>query len=222
MELILSFFDLVLHLDKYLPLLIQQYGSWIYLALFLVIFCETGLVVTPFLPGDSLLFVTGAIAATGAMEPQWLLVLLVSASFLGDNTNYWIGRLAGPRIFKSRRARFLNREYLDKTHQFYEKHGGKALVLARFFPIIRTFAPFVAGMGSMDYRRFLAFSLAGGLAWVGFFILCGYFFGNIPVVKQNLTLVILGIIALSLLPGAIGYLRHRGQGRKLSRSDANP
>ncbi|MDD5405232.1 DedA family protein [Immundisolibacter sp.] len=211
MELLLSFVDLVLHLDKYLPLLIQQYGTWIYLALFLVIFCETGLVVTPFLPGDSLLFVTGALAATGAMEPQWLLLLLVSASFLGDNTNYWIGRLAGPRIFRSEASRFLKRDYLDKTHRFYEKHGGKAVVLARFFPIIRTFAPFVAGMGSMDYRRYLAFSFAGGLCWVGFFVLGGYFFGNIPVVKQNLTLVMLGIVVVSLLPGALGYLRHRFQ-----------
>jgi membrane-associated protein len=210
-ELLLSFLDLVLHLDKHLPLLIQQYGTWIYLALFLVIFCETGLVVTPFLPGDSLLFIAGAIAATGAMEPQWLVVLLVSASFLGDNTNYWIGRLAGPRIFKSQTSRLLNRDYLDKTHRFYEKHGGKAIILARFFPIIRTFAPFVAGMGCMEYRRFLFFSIGGGTAWVGSFVLGGYFFGNIPVVKENLTLVMLGIIVISILPGAIGYLRHRFQ-----------
>lgn len=211
MELLLSFVDLILHLDKHLPLLIEQYGTWIYLALFLVIFCETGLVVTPFLPGDSLLFISGAIAATGAMEPQWLVVLLVSASFLGDNTNYWIGRLAGPRIFKSNTSRLLNRDYLDKTHRFYEKHGGKAIVLARFFPIIRTFAPFVAGMGHMDYRRFLAFSLGGSLVWVGSFVLGGYFFGNIPFIKQNLTLVMLAIIFVSILPGIIAYLRHRFQ-----------
>lgn len=211
MEFLLSLLDLVLHLDKFLPALIQQYGTWIYLALFLVIFCETGLVVTPFLPGDSLLFIAGAIAASGAMDPALLVVLLASASFLGDNTNYWIGRLAGPRIFKSNTSRLLNRDHLDKTHQFYEKHGGKAIVLARFFPIIRTFAPFVAGMGSMDYRRFLAFSLSGSLAWVGFFVLGGYFFGNIPVIRDNLTLMMLGIIALSLLPGVIGFLRHRFQ-----------
>ncbi len=211
MELLLSLIDLVLHLDKFLPALIQQYGAWIYLALFLVIFCETGLVVTPFLPGDSLLFIAGAIAASGAMDPALLVALLVSASFLGDNTNYWIGRLAGPRIFKSNTSRLLNRDHLDKTHRFYEKHGGKAIVLARFFPIIRTFAPFVAGMGSMDYRRFLAFSLSGSLAWVGFFVLGGYFFGNIPVIRDNLTLMMLGIIILSLLPGIIGYLRHRSQ-----------
>ncbi len=211
MELLLSFVDLVLHLDKYLPLLIQQYGTWIYLALFLVIFCETGLVVTPFLPGDSLLFIAGAIAATGAMAPELLVVLLVSASFLGDNTNYWIGRLAGPRIFKSETSRLLNRDYLDKTHRFYEKHGGKAIVLARFFPIIRTFAPFVAGMGYMDYRRFLVFSIGGSLAWVGSFVLGGYYFGNIPFIKQNLTLVMLAIIFVSILPGIIAYLRHRFQ-----------
>lgn len=211
MELLLSFVDLVLHLDKYLPILIEQYGTWIYLALFLVIFCETGLVVTPFLPGDSLLFIAGAIAATGAMAPEALVVLLVSASFLGDNTNYWIGRLAGPRIFRSKSSRLLNRDYLDKTHRFYEKHGGKAIVLARFFPIIRTFAPFVAGMGNMDYRRFLLFSFGGSLAWVGSFVLGGYFFGNIPLIKENLTLMMFGIIVLSLLPGAIGYLRHRFQ-----------
>ncbi|MEN6586009.1 MAG: DedA family protein [Sulfuricella sp.] len=211
MDLFSTFLDLVLHLDRHLIELISLHGAWVYVILFLVIFCETGLVVTPFLPGDSLLFVSGAIAATGAMEPQWLLLLLVSASFLGDNTNYWIGRLAGPRIFRSKSSRFLNRDYLDKTHRFYEKHGGKAILLARFFPIIRTFAPFVAGMGSMDYRRFLAFSFAGGLCWVGFFVLGGYFFGNIPVVKENLTLVMLGIIVISILPGAIGYLRHRFQ-----------
>ncbi|BCB26542.1 hypothetical protein SKTS_14280 [Sulfurimicrobium lacus] len=211
MDFFSTFLDLVLHLDRHLIELISLHGAWVYVILFLVIFCETGLVVTPFLPGDSLLFVSGAIAATGAMEPQWLLVLLVSASFLGDNTNYWIGRLAGPRIFRSKSSRFLNRNYLDKTHRFYEKHGGKAILLARFFPIIRTFAPFVAGMGSMDYRRFLAFSFAGGVCWVGFFVLGGYFFGNIPVVKENLTLVMLGIIVVSLLPGAIGYLRHRFQ-----------
>lgn len=211
MELLLSFIDLVLHLDKHLPVLIQQYGTWIYLALFLVVFCETGLVVTPFLPGDSLLFISGAIAATGAMAPEALVVLLVSASFLGDNTNYWIGRQAGPKIFRSKTSRLLNRDYLDKTHHFYQKHGGKAIILARFFPIIRTFAPFVAGMGHMDYRRFLFFSFGGSAAWVGSFVLGGYFFGNIPFIKQNLTLVMLAIIFVSIMPGIIGYLRHRFQ-----------
>lgn len=209
MEFLLSFIDLVLHLDKHLPVLIAEYGTWIYLALFLVIFCETGLVVTPFLPGDSLLFVTGAIAATGAMEVQWLLALLASASFLGDNTNYWIGRLAGPKIFKSQTSRLLNPAYLDKTHQFYEKHGGKAIFLARFFPIIRTFAPFVAGMGNMHYPRFVLFSLSGSLTWVGAFVLGGYFFGNIPIIQENLTLVMLAIILLSIAPGIIGFFKSR-------------
>lgn len=211
MDLLATFIDLVLHLDRHLIELISTHGAWVYAILFLVIFCETGLVVTPFLPGDSLLFVSGAIAATGAMAPELLVVLLVAASFLGDNTNYWIGRLAGPRIFKSKTSRLLNRDYLDKTHHFYQKHGGKAIILARFFPIIRTFAPFVAGMGHMDYRRFLAFSLGGSIAWVGSFVLGGYFFGNIPFIKQNLTLVMLAIILVSVLPGIIGYLRHRFQ-----------
>lgn len=211
MDIFATFIDLVLHLDRHLIELISTHGVWVYAVLFLVIFCETGLVVTPFLPGDSLLFVSGAIAATGAMKPQWLVALLVSASFLGDNTNYWIGRLAGPRIFKSDTSRLLNRNHLDKTHRFYERHGGKAIILARFFPIIRTFAPFVAGMGSMDYRRFLLFSIIGGAAWVGSFVLGGYFFGDIPFIKQNLTLVMLAIIVLSVMPGVIGYLRHRMQ-----------
>lgn len=211
MDILATFIDLVLHLDRHLIELISTHGVWVYAVLFLVIFCETGLVVTPFLPGDSLLFVSGAIAATGAMEPQWLVGLLVSASFLGDNTNYWIGRLAGPRIFRSDTSRLLNRNHLDKTHRFYEKHGGKAIILARFFPIIRTFAPFVAGMGSMDYRRFVLFSITGSAAWVGSFVLAGYFFGDIPFIKQNLTLVMLAIIVMSVMPGAIGYLRHRMQ-----------
>jgi len=211
MDLLANFIDLVLHLDRHLIELISLHGAWVYAVLFLVIFCETGLVVTPFLPGDSLLFVSGAIAATGAMDPGLLVVLLVSASFLGDNTNYWIGRLAGPRIFKSKTSRLLNRDYLGKTHHFYQKHGGKAIILARFFPIIRTFAPFVAGMGHMDYRRFISFSFIGSIAWVASFVLGGYFFGNIPFIKQNLTLVMLAIIFVSILPGIIGYLRHRFQ-----------
>ncbi|MDD5242004.1 MAG: DedA family protein [Sulfuricella sp.] len=209
MELLLSFADIILHLDKHLLGLTQDYGSWIYLILFLIIFCETGLVVAPFLPGDSLLFVAGAMTATGALEIQMLAGLLIAASFLGDNTNYWIGRYAGPRVFRSETSRLLNPVHLEQTHRFYERHGGKAIILARFFPIIRTFAPFVAGVGSMDYHRFLPLSLVGGIAWVGSLVLAGYFFGNISFIKQNLTLVIFGIIALSILPGIIGYLRHR-------------
>jgi len=209
MELITTLIDLVLHLDKHLLVLAQDYGTWIYLILFLIIFCETGLVVTPFLPGDSLLFVTGALAATGALALESVILLLVAASLLGDNTNYWIGRFFGPKVFKSEQSRLLNPRHLEQTHQFYQRHGGKTIILARFFPIIRTFAPFVAGIGKMDYRQFVPYSLGGGIAWVGSLVLAGYFFGNIPIIKQNLTLMIFGIILLSLLPGIIGFIRHR-------------
>lgn len=211
MDLIATLIDLVLHLDKHLLALVQEHGAWVYLILFLIIFCETGLVVTPFLPGDSLLFVAGALTATGALEVQALTGLLIAASFLGDNTNYWIGRYVGPKVFSRERSRLLNPKHLEQTHRFYEIHGGKAIILARFFPIIRTFAPFVAGIGRMDYRRFLLYSLAGGVVWVGSLVLAGYFFGNIPFIKQNLTLVIFGIIFLSILPGIFGFLRHRAQ-----------
>lgn len=209
MELLSAFIDIVLHLDRHLVLLIQEYGPWIYLILFLVIFCETGLVVMPFLPGDSLLFVAGAMAATGAMQVEWLAGLLMVASFSGDNSNYWIGRFAGPRVFKQENSRLLNRGHLEKTHAFYERHGGKAILFARFLPIFRTFAPFVAGIGRMRYRQFLLFSALGSAAWIGCFVIGGYYFGNIPVVKQNLTAVIGLIIVASVLPGAVGYLRQR-------------
>ncbi len=209
MDLLLAFVDIILHLDRHLAALIADYGVWIYAILFLIVFCETGLVVTPFLPGDSLLFATGALAATGAMDPVLLGGLLILASFTGDNTNYWIGRVVGPKVFSRPESRFLNRKHLDQTHRFYERHGGKAVILARFFPIIRTFAPFVAGVGTMLYPRFLAFSLVGGVAWVGGLVGGGYFFGNIPIVKQNFTLVVFGIIFLSLMPAVVGFLRHR-------------
>lgn len=209
MELLAAFIDIVLHLDRHLVLLIQNYGAWVYLILFLIIFCETGLVVTPFLPGDSLLFVAGALAATGAMQVEWLAGLLMVASFSGDNSNYWIGRFAGPRVFKQENSPLLNRAHLEKTHAFCERHGGKAIFFARFLPIFRTFAPFVAGIGRMRYRNFLLFSALGSVAWIGCFVIGGYFFGNLPAVKQNLTLVIVGIILLSILPGAVSYLRQR-------------
>ena len=209
MELITALIDLILHLDQHLLGLAQDYGAWVYLILFLIVFCETGLVVAPFLPGDSLLFVTGALAATGVLVVEDILLLLVGASFLGHNTNYWIGRHFGPRIFKSQHSRLLNPRHLEQTHRFYERHGGKTVILARFFPIVRTFAPFVAGIGKMDYRHFVPFSLAGSIAWVGSLVLAGYFFGNIPFIKQNLTLVIFGIVLISLLPGIIGLIRHR-------------
>ena len=199
--------DLFLHLDVGLFYLATQYGPWIYALLFLVVFAETGLVVTPFLPGDSLLFATGAIAATGALNPHWIVVLLVAAAVLGDATNYWIGRYVGPKVFTRQKSWFFNPEHLHRTHAFYEKHGGKTIIIARFVPIIRTFAPFVAGIGDMSYRRFFSFNVVGALLWVPVLVYAGFFFGNLPVVKQNFTLVIFAIIGLSVLPVVVGYLQ---------------
>jgi membrane-associated protein len=188
---------------------IQSYGVWTYLILFLIIFCETGLVVTPILPGDSLLFAAGAFAATGAFHVTWLFVLLSIAAVLGDTVNYWIGKYLGDKIENNGNIRFINREYLNKTHQFYERHGGKTIIIARFMPIIRTFAPFVAGVGKMNYFRFISYNIVGGILWIASFVYGGYYFGNIPMVKKNFTLVILAIIFLSVLPGIIEYMRHR-------------
>jgi len=201
------FFDFILHLDAHLLALTQQYGMWVYAILFLIIYSETGLVIAPFLPGDSLLFVAGALCGMGALQLEWLVPLLVLAAFCGDNTNYWIGRLVGMRLLKFAGGRLIKREHIDKTHAFYERHGGKTVVLARFLPIIRTFAPFVAGIGLMDYRKFMLFSALGSVAWITSLSVAGYFFGNIPVVKDNLTLIILGIIVISLLPAAAEFLR---------------
>ena len=209
MELLAQFLDIVLHLDKHLTVLIQTYGTWVYLILFAIIYCETGLVVTPFLPGDSLLFVAGTLAGLGALDVHGLFALLVIAAFAGDNTNYWIGRYLGPRVFKRERSRFLNPAHLARTQQFYEKHGGKTVILARFLPIIRTFAPFVAGIGRMTYVKFMFYSFSGSIFWIGFFVYGGYYFGNIPVVKNNLTLFILGIILVSIMPGIVEYVRQR-------------
>ena len=209
MELIAQLVDIFLHLDNYLGAFLNDYGLWVYALLFAIIFAETGFVVTPFLPGDSLLFVAGTLAATGGLDVQWLIPMLIAASFGGDNTNYWIGHHLGPRVFRRNGSRLLNHEYLDRTHAFYDRHGGKTILLARFLPILRTFAPFVAGVGRMPYARFLAFSFAGSLLWIGLFVLAGYFFGHLPVVRKNLTLVMLGIIIISILPGAIAWLRHR-------------
>ena len=211
MELLSAFIELVLHLDTHLMGLVQEYGIWVYAILFLIIFCETGLVIAPFLPGDSLLFVAGALCGLDALQMQWLIPLLDLAAFCGDNTNYWIGRLIGMSLFHRIKGRFVKREHLDKTHAYYEKHGGKTIVFARFMPIIRTFAPFVAGIGLMRYRLFVLFSALGSLAWIGSLTLAGYFFGNIPVVKNNLTLIVLGVILVSLLPALIEFLRHRGR-----------
>jgi len=211
MELLAQFIDILLHLDQHLTLLINQYGVWVYAILFTIIFCETGLVVTPFLPGDSLLFVVGALAATGALDVQMVILLLMAAAFLGDNTNYWIGRFIGPRVF-TQESRWLNRRYLEKTEAFYEKHGGKTVLFARFLPIIRTFAPFVAGIGHMVYRRFVLFSILGAIVWINSLVFLGYFFGNIPIIKNNLTVAILGIIVLSLMPGIIHFVREKARG----------
>ncbi|MBK7956255.1 MAG: DedA family protein [Candidatus Accumulibacter sp.] len=209
MEYLTSFIDIILHLDKHLALLVQQYGQWIYAILFVIIFSETGFVVTPFLPGDSLLFVAGALAALGGMEIGFLLAVLMVAAVLGNMLNYQIGRYLGPKVFQWEQSRFFNRAALEKTHAFYEKHGGKTLVLSRFLPLFRTFAPFVAGIGAMSYGKFTFFNLVGGCTWVASLTLAGYWFGNLPWIQQNLTLVIVAIIALSLLPVGIGWLQQR-------------
>lgn len=209
MELLTSFFDIVLHLDTHLLALVQEYGVWIYAILFAIIFSETGLVVAPFLPGDSLLFVIGALCGMGSLELQVAIPLLVLAAFAGDNTNYWIGRLLGLRLLERASPRFIKHEHLEKTHAFYEKHGGKTVIFARFLPILRTFAPFVAGIGTMDYRHYVMYSIAGGVSWISSLILAGYFFGNIPVIKDNLTLMILVIIFISLVPAISEFIKHR-------------
>ena len=214
MELVTGFIDIVLHLDRHLQWLVANYGAWIYLILFLIIFCETGLVVTPFLPGDSLLFVAGAVAAAGGMDVHTLFAVLGVASFSGDNTNYWIGRYAGPRIFTRKGSLLLNPAHLEYTQRFYERHGGKTVLIARFVPIVRTFAPFVAGMGRMIYTRFLLYSFAGAVLWIGSLTYAGYFFGNLPIVRNNLSFVIIGIVILSIMPGVIEFLRSRARARR--------
>jgi membrane-associated protein len=209
MELITYLINVVMHLDAHLLTLTQQYGLWIYGILFLIIFSETGLVVFPFLPGDSLLFVAGALCGINALDLYILLPLLLLAAFAGDNTNYWIGRKVGKRLVKMGDSRFLKHEHLDKTHAFYKKHGGKTIVFARFLPIVRTFAPFVAGIGKMDYRLFMLFSALGNLFWIAFFVIGGYFLGNIPVIKNNLTLMVLVIVFISVTPAIIEFIRQR-------------
>jgi membrane-associated protein len=208
-DFVIAFIDVILHLDRHLLVLIQTYDAWVYLILFLIIYCETGFVVMPFLPGDSLLFVAGALAATGAMYVHGLFALLVLASFLGDNTNYWIGRYVGPRAFSREKSWLLNPANIKRTQGFYQRHGGKTVMIARFIPIVRTFAPFVAGIGKMIYSRFLLYSFAGAVVWIGSLLFAGYYFGNIPWVKQNLSLVIIGIIILSIAPGIFEFVRSR-------------
>jgi membrane-associated protein len=208
-EWLTQIFGLILHLDQHLLEFTQNYGAWIYGLLFLIVFCETGLVVTPILPGDSLLFVAGALAGSGALDPHLLAVTMTVAAILGDSVNYGIGKWLGPRVFRMQDSWFFNRKYLEAAQAFYRKHGGKTIVIARFVPIIRTYAPFVAGVGAMDYRRFIAFNVGGALLWVLLLVYGGYFFGNLPWVKLHLSKVILGIVVLSILPGVIEYLRNR-------------
>ena len=216
MEWILKLIDIVLHVDDHLRELVPQYGLWIYAILFLIIFCETGLVVTPFLPGDSLLFAIGALA--GADVLNWplpaILVLLSIAAILGDTVNYWVGHFIGPKVFKSE-SRFLNKRYLDRTHDFYERYGGKTIIIARFVPIVRTFAPFVAGVGSMTYAKFMSYNVFGGLLWVFSMTLAGYYFGGLKIVQDNFSLVILVIIFISILPGIIEYFRERARLKRM-------
>lgn len=214
MNYILKFIDIFIHLDKYLNEVIKSYGTLTYLLLFLVIFCETGLVVIPFLPGDSLVFTAGMLAASSGnkvLNVGLLFIILCAAAILGDTANYHIGKNLGPKIFQQEKIKFLNKENLEKTQHFYEKHGGKTIIIARFMPIIRTFAPFVAGIGEMSYLRFLSFNAVGGVAWISVFLFGGYFFGGFPFVKNNLTIVIFGIIFVSLIPAVIGYLKSKKQ-----------
>jgi membrane-associated protein len=214
MEWITTLIDLFLHLDQHLSEIIRDYGLWTYLILFVIIFCETGLVITPILPGDSLLFAAGAFAAMGALDPLWLFGLLSIAAVAGDTVNYWIGNLVGPKIFHQEKVRFFKKENLTRTHEFYEKYGGKTIIIARFIPIIRTFAPFVAGIGRMTYLHFISYNVIGGIFWIAIFILGGYYFGNLPMVQKNFTLVIMAIIFISILPGVYEFLRQRMQSSK--------
>lgn len=209
MELIASLIDFILHVDVHLVEIIREYGTWTYLVLFMIIFSETGFVVTPFLPGDSLLFVIGALGATSALNFDVALILLIIAAIGGNTLNYFIGRILGDKILSMKNSRLIKKEYLHKTQAFYEKHGGKAIILSRFIPIIRTFAPFVAGIGKMNFMKFCLFNIIGGLSWVLLFMFAGFFFGNIPAVKNNFTYVIFAIIFVSLLPTVIPYIRSK-------------
>jgi len=209
MDFITLFTEFILHLDVYIGAAIQQYGLWVYLLLFLIIFLETGLVITPFLPGDSLLFTAGTFAALGSLNLGLLFALLAAAAILGDTANYWIGNKLGPRVFRKKTGRLFKEEYLKRAHEFYEKYGSETIFIARFVPIVRTFAPFVAGIGKMSYRRFLIYNVAGGIAWVSLFLFGGFYFGNLPWVRDNLSLVIIAIILISFVPIFVEYFRHR-------------
>lgn len=213
MEFIAVIVDFILHIDRHLSEIIRTYGVWTYVILFVIVFCETGLVATPFLPGDSLLFAAGTFAALHALDLAWLLFILTVAAVAGDTVNYAIGHYLGPKVFHYEKSKIFKKEYLDRTHQFYERYGGKTIIIARFIPIIRTFAPFVAGIGSMTYWKFISYNVIGGIGWVFICVLAGYFFGNLPIVRQNFSLVILVIIIISILPGVIEFLRHKSAKR---------
>jgi len=219
MDFIHLVIDFILHIDVHLAELVAQYGMWVYGILFLILFCETGLVVTPFLPGDSLLFVAGALAALPGndLNVHLMVFLMIVAAIVGDAVNYTIGRVFGERLFSNPNSKIFRRSYLDQTHKFYEKHGGKTIILARFVPIVRTFAPFVAGMGRMSYRHFAVYNVIGALVWVLLFTYAGYLFGNVPVVQENLKLLIVAIIVLSILPGVIEIWRHKRAAAKEKR-----
>lgn len=214
MDYIAHFVDLFLHLDKHLGELVKEYGTWTYLVLFVIVFCETGLVVTPILPGDSLLFAAGAIAALGSLNPHLLIVLLTVAAVLGDAVNYQIGRYIGPAVFKKEDSRFFKRAHLEKTHAFYERYGGKTIIIARFVPIVRTFAPFIAGVGQMSYKQFALYNVVGAILWVVIGVYAGYLFGQMKIVKENFSLIIIAIVFISLLPAAFEYWRARREKKR--------
>lgn len=209
MGLIASLVNIILHLDKNLLWLTQNYGVFVYVILFLIIFCETGLVITPFLPGDSLIFAAGTLASLGSLNIMLLFIIISFAAIIGDTVNYWTGKIIGPGILKKEKIKFVKKEYIEKTEKFYEKYGNKTIILARFIPIIRTFAPFLAGVGSMSYSKFLTYNIIGGLVWVSLFLFGGYFFGNIPIVKENFSFVIIGIILISFVPIIVEYIKHK-------------
>jgi membrane-associated protein len=212
--------DFIVHIDQHLHYLCTAYGVWVYVILFVIVFCETGLVVTPILPGDSLLFAVGSLAAIGALDVTLAIALLIAAAILGDTVNYSVGHYVGPKVFHQNHGRLLNREYLLRTHAFYEKHGGKTIIIARFLPIIRTFAPFVAGIGSMTYPRFLFFNVFGGVLWVLVFVLAGYWFGNIPFIKDNFSVVILALVLIPGIPSLLEFIRIQLNRRKAKRAAA--
>lgn len=216
METIQSLIDLFLHLDKHLDVIFRDYGAWTYFVLALVVFCETGLVVTPFLPGDSLLFAAGALAAGGALDVNIIAVALLCAAIVGDTLNYHIGKFIGPKVFENRESRIFKKQYLDRTQSFYERYGGKTIIIARFVPIVRTFAPFLAGVGKMNYLQFITYNVVGALLWVGIIVYAGFFFGELPFVKKNFSLVVLAIIVISILPAVFEIIRAKRESRQNS------